>query len=296
MGVRRQSRRKTAGRKHTAAADGGAVAGGALPGPVPVFGVVKREPLGGLKPTDPPLPEGNEGLSPDILPPLQLYPRRKKPVLFIPVKGACRWAKVSGRDYGRVRALCWYTDAYGYPRAHNTKASGGDGRSVTMHGFILGRRPGFVIDHIDGDKRNCTRENLRHVRGPTNAGNRVASRNSTSGVRGVHSFQEGARRYWRIEFEVMGKSVRLGQCKELTKAKRVVAVALGLMYGAGVRLIDETPFDESQIEKIAAVAAEMPPSDLWMVLAKTVGMGDEMSQRLRARLVAPLVRPAKCPR
>lgn len=50
------------------------------------------------------------------------------------------------------------------------------GHRTTLHSHILGKRDGMVIDHINGNKMDCTRQNLRHVTQQVNAKNRVESR------------------------------------------------------------------------------------------------------------------------
>ena len=236
-----------------------------------------------------PTPRDDPGLSPLVLAsPARPAGTRRWPTFFIPVAGALRYAKVSGRDYGRARLLKWCTDAQGYPAAQNLKALGGDGRKITLHAFVLGRKEGFVIDHMDGNKHNCTRGNLRHVSPAVNATNRCATNKSRSGVRGIHAFGK----QWQVQFKLDHTPIFLGHYADLKRATRIVAVSLGLIYGRGVRLIDGTPFDESQIERIVAEADALPPADLWMVIARTAHLGDDLSAQLRTRLVTQLLEAA----
>lgn len=214
---------------------------------------------------------------------------RSVPVYRLPVSGACRYAKVNDRDYGRARLLSWYTDANGYPCARFAKSLGGHGRKVRLHLFVLGRKKGYVVDHLDGDKRNCMRDNLRHVPQRGNATNLSAQRKSSSGIRGVHVVPKG----WQVQLTLDHKAVSLGIYTDLGRARAISGVAIGLIYGRGTRLLDGTPFDESQVDKLAAEAANIAPADLWQVLARTAGLGDALSAQLRAQLVQPLLAPAQ---
>ena len=64
-------------------------------------------------------------------------------------------AIVSRGDYENLIKHNW-VDSSGYPRTSI------DGFKIYMHQFIKGEPPdGFIIDHIDIDKYNNTRENLR---------------------------------------------------------------------------------------------------------------------------------------
>jgi hypothetical protein len=46
------------------------------------------------------------------------------------------------------------------------------GRSILLHQFVIGRKPGLDIDHINGDGLDCRRRNLRHVSHYANVLNR----------------------------------------------------------------------------------------------------------------------------
>lgn len=66
----------------------------------------------------------------------------------------------------------WSLDGHGYPCSYI------DGRIVKLHQMIIGKSPsGFVIDHIDRDKLNNHRSNLRHVTQKENMFNSTISDN-----------------------------------------------------------------------------------------------------------------------
>jgi len=206
---------------------------------------------------------------------------RRLPFTFLKVAGACRYAKVDLRDYARARLMSWYTDCDGYPAGRWRRSLGGDGRKVTLHVFVLGRRRGYLVDHIDGDKHNCRRGNLRHVRQGINATNRSHQRRSRSGVRGVHKLGDG----WQVQFTLRHRNHTLGAFAELGPACAVATLAIPLIYGRGTRLADGTPFDESQLEPLTAGAAAMDGAELRKLLRRTEGLGDDLSAQLREKLV-----------
>ena len=82
------------------------------------------------------------------------------------VNAAGKFAKVSNSDYEMVMRHSWYyRDGYALAKIR--------GREVRMHRYILDvRDPMMIVDHIDRDRLNNTRENLRIVTYLQNANNR----------------------------------------------------------------------------------------------------------------------------
>lgn len=74
-------------------------------------------------------------------------------------KGAV--ALVSDEDYERVAAYKWYLHSDGY--AVRTVVVEGRKVKVLMHRFIMEAAPGEEIDHINGNRLDNRRENLRRV-------------------------------------------------------------------------------------------------------------------------------------
>jgi len=82
------------------------------------------------------------------------------------VNAAGKFAKVSNSDYEMVMRHSWYyRDGYALAKI--------SGREVRMHRYILDvRDPMMIVDHIDHNRLNNTRENLRIVTYLQNANNR----------------------------------------------------------------------------------------------------------------------------
>lgn len=65
---------------------------------------------------------------------------------------------VSEEDFDKIKRLRWHLTPDGYAKGTL------DGKAISMHHFIIGKpTSGYVIDHIDRNKLNNTRENLRHA-------------------------------------------------------------------------------------------------------------------------------------
>lgn len=85
-------------------------------------------------------------------------------------------------------------------------------RPETVHSRILpggGRK--IHVDHVNGDKLDNRRQNLRLVSTQKNQVNRRRmSRNNSSGVRGVHRNNVSSRNPWTAQITVQGKNIYLG--------------------------------------------------------------------------------------
>ena|ERR1035438_1753177 len=98
---------------------------------------------------------------------------------------------VDDEDVERIAALTVYIGTNGY--AYFSIWSNGASRPDTLHSFIMGgARKGFHIDHINGDKLDNRKENLRFTSPSRNQVNRhKLNKNSGSGVRGVTKRSSG---------------------------------------------------------------------------------------------------------
>lgn len=83
---------------------------------------------------------------------------------------------------------------------------------VTLHSHVMGgTQPGLHIDHINGDRLDNRRVNLRFVTPQGNQVNRKSlNQNNTSGVRGVALTNLSRRNPWRAQITVDRKNLHLG--------------------------------------------------------------------------------------
>lgn len=88
------------------------------------------------------------------------------------------------------------------------------GRSRLVHklvaeAFVKGKKPNFVVDHIDGRPSNCKASNLRWVSQRTNLLNRYKV-NAISGFVGVHRIYNSTINPWVACGKLNGKNIHLG--------------------------------------------------------------------------------------
>lgn len=82
-----------------------------------------------------------------------------------------------------------------------------NGKLTTIHRMLLSNQltNELVVDHIDGNGLNNTRENIRVVTRAENARNRKTPTNSSSGITGVTLDRKGDTVFWKAKIEYNGK-------------------------------------------------------------------------------------------
>ena len=126
-------------------------------------------------------------------------------------------ALVDTADAALVSGRWYLSDGYAV-QGHWT---GKQMRKIGMHRLLLGLASGdgLTVDHIDRDKLNNRRTNLRIATQKVNAQNRSSRRISSSRFRGV-SWHQG-RRQWRAFVGVDGRMHFLGWFDDELEAARV---------------------------------------------------------------------------
>lgn len=103
-----------------------------------------------------------------------------------------RFALVDQADWDRVSKLSWFMHSAGYAQAHCPEAyqeRGGkkvnNAGVVLLHRFVMGAPKGRVVDHLNGEKLDCRRRNLRVCTQAENMMNTAGHRRRKSKFRGV---------------------------------------------------------------------------------------------------------------
>lgn len=118
-------------------------------------------------------------------------------------------ALIDAAVVGQISRWSWQAlpDRRGQIYAARSSKTNGRKKLVRMHRAILGALDDQDVDHVNGNKLDNRKVNLRiATRSENSANRRVGSRN-TSGFKGVH--RSGAR--WRATIRVDGKSIHLGR-------------------------------------------------------------------------------------
>lgn len=107
-------------------------------------------------------------------------------------------------DKARTSVYTWTSDSMGYAVGRI------NGKLIRLHQFILGKKNGFVIDHINRNKSDNQKSNLRYLTVSENIFN-----NKTRG----YSWDKN-RKSWIVSIKINRKSYPLGRFKDERDAKK----------------------------------------------------------------------------
>lgn len=112
------------------------------------------------------------------------------------------------QDYELIKNHCWRVNTSGYILSVR------DDHTIMFHRLILGmydssEYDNLDVDHINGDKTDNRRKNLRIVTRSQNNMNRKLQSNNTSGVTGVSLNTKNNK--WVAQIELHGKHIHLGE-------------------------------------------------------------------------------------
>lgn len=126
-------------------------------------------------------------------------------------------------DYDKYHSCFWSLNSCGYV-----------GSSLGfLHHLILGKKRGLVVDHINNNKLDNRRENLRHVSSSFNNG-RTKGKGASSGYKGVSYYKRN--RKYQVQIRTNGKQIALGYYHSKEEAARVYDEAAIKYYGKDTHL------------------------------------------------------------
>ena len=114
-------------------------------------------------------------------------------------------AIVDDQDYEELSKYKWRND--GRYAIRVTLAKEGKRKKIYMHIQLIGRVEGLEVDHINGNKLDNRRENLRHVTTAQNQQN-AFGKGGTSKYKGVCRFPKA--RKWVAQITIDGENNYIG--------------------------------------------------------------------------------------
>ncbi len=137
--------------------------------------------------------------------------------------GNDKFTLIDKEDYKRLKGFNWR-----FEKSVNG-SSGYAVATIKMHRLITKAKRGEEIDHINHDKMDNRRENLRKATHSQNCQNRPPDIKNKSGYRGVHWFKAGNK--WAARIGVNGKRIFLGYFDNKEGAAKAYNKAARLEYG-----------------------------------------------------------------
>lgn len=152
---------------------------------------------------------------------------------------------VDDNDAQLVSGVTWRITDRGYVRGST------GGRREFLHRLIVAAMPGQLVDHINGDKLDNRRCNLRIATHAENMRNRRVSR---SGVKGAK--WKPRDRKWEASIKVNRRDIFLGHYQSKTEAMRAYDAAARFYHGPFAR----TNFPGEEAASADTLRARLPPA------------------------------------
>lgn len=135
-------------------------------------------------------------------------------------------AIIDDEDYEKVRQYRWHVNHYGYAVC-NKYVGGYKSVAIYMHRLVNDTPDGLYTDHINHDKLDNRKENLRSCTNRQNRYNTPIRKDNTSGAKGVRWHQNR----WNARIFIDGKEKTLGSYDNRLDAARAYNEAAREHYG-----------------------------------------------------------------
>jgi hypothetical protein len=140
-----------------------------------------------------------------------------------------KFAVIDMEDADRILPFKWCLHAEGYAYRRRRLSDGPGPMAILMHRVVLNAGPGESVDHVDRDRLNNRRANLRKATKGQNAMNHGLRADNTSGFRGVEFHPPSGR--WRAYLTVNNRTTFLGSFATADEAVQVRDAAAVTAYG-----------------------------------------------------------------
>lgn len=119
---------------------------------------------------------------------------------------------VSVSDLDKVNVRRWGINMDGYAVAQMKQ------KNTRLHTFLMDTPKGLQVDHINGNRLDNRRSNLRFVTPGQNCQNIKLRKDATSGIRGVSWWARGKK--WKVQAQVAGVKYHGGYFEDKEEAER----------------------------------------------------------------------------
>lgn len=152
------------------------------------------------------------------------------------------YSKKSGKSYltqidainvDKIIGKSWWLTKKGYLRTWDSKTQ----RNVLLHRFLFGDpKTGFMYDHINRNKLDNRKQNLRFCNASQNKCNTDNRSDNSSGYKGVNKKKGHKTNPWVARVQINGKRLHLGYFSTKEKAALAYNKAAIKYHGEFARL------------------------------------------------------------
>lgn len=139
--------------------------------------------------------------------------------------GISREVMISPEDHSELSIHKWFYHSQGY--ACRTTTKDGVRQTILMHRQIM-EFP-LLVDHINGNKLDNRRDNLRSTSRATNALNSKMRSDNTTGYRGIS--WDNTRNRWFVSARKDGKTYSAGRFTKISDAILARSNLIGELHG-----------------------------------------------------------------
>lgn len=120
---------------------------------------------------------------------------------------------VDDDDFEKLNKFHWFVDKFGATQSY---LGSGKNKPILMHRFLMKPPDDMEIDHIDGNRLNNQRSNLRFANSSQNKCNRGPRKDCKSGFKGVSWHKQLNK--WTARIQTNKKNVYLGVFNDIKDA------------------------------------------------------------------------------
>ena len=137
------------------------------------------------------------------------------------------------KDYEKIKNYVWHKSSSGYVQTMIK-----DKTMILLHRLIMDCPDGMVVDHINHDKLDNRKCNLRICTALQNAWNKSVSKRNRSGYNGVYVVKVGSKIKYRAGITVNHKVIYLGMFPTAEEAHEARLKAEKFYYGGFANVTD----------------------------------------------------------
>jgi len=127
--------------------------------------------------------------------------------------GAGKALLIDDDDYRHYLSHSWSVHRKGY-LIYSSRGTG-----LRFHRLVMNAKPGQLVDHINGDRLDNRKSNLRLCDNSKNLANRGPQKNNTSGFKGVYWAKDVKK--WKAQIAFQGKRMYIGSTSNIYEAVKM---------------------------------------------------------------------------